>query len=189
VVLEQRDQAYVEARIRAGVLEAGTVDLLTRAGVDARLRREGLPHDGFKLGLDGETFRIDIRGLTGGSRVVVYGQTEVTKDLIQACFARRTPLIFEALDVALHEVDSAAPYVTFTKDGAPIRLDCDFIAGCDGFHGVSRAAIPETLRKTYERVWPACAPTRAAVIISSAAWTSVLRIGRIRVCGMNWRCA
>jgi p-hydroxybenzoate 3-monooxygenase len=154
VVLEQRDQAYVEARIRAGVLEAGTVDLLTRAGVDARLRREGLPHDGFKLGLDGETFRIDIRGLTGGSRVVVWGQTEVTKDLIQACFARRTPLIFEALDVALHEVDSAAPYVTFTKDGAPIRLDCDFIAGCDGFHGVSRAAIPETLRKTYERVYP-----------------------------------
>jgi p-hydroxybenzoate 3-monooxygenase len=154
VVLEQRDRAYVEARIRAGVLEAGTVDLLARAGVDERLNREGLPHDGFKLGLDGETFRIDIKGLTDGSRVVVYGQTEVTKDLIQACRARQTPLIFEALDVALHEVDSAEPYVTFAKDGEARRLDCDFIAGCDGFHGVSRAAIPEALIRTYERVYP-----------------------------------
>jgi len=154
VVLEQRDRAYVEARIRAGVLEAGTVDLLSRAGVDARLRREGLVHDGFKLGLDGETFSIDIKALTGGSQVVVYGQTEVTKDLILACIARETPVIFEALDVALHDVDGDAPHVTFTQNGESRRLDCDFIAGCDGFHGVSRAAIPETLRKTYERVYP-----------------------------------
>lgn len=154
VLLEQRDRAYVEARIRAGVLEAGTVDLLTRAGVDERLRREGLVHDGFKLGLDGETFSIDIKALTGGSQVVVYGQTEVTKDLILACVARQTPLIFEALDVALHDVDSDAPYVSFTQDGEARRLGCDFIAGCDGFHGVSRAAIPEALRETYERVYP-----------------------------------
>jgi len=154
VVLEQRDRAYVEARIRAGVLEAGTVDLLSRAGVDARLRRQGLVHDGFKLGLDGETFSIDIKALTGGSQVVVYGQTEVTKDLILACIARETPVIFEALDVALHDVDGDAPHVTFTQNGESRRLDCDFIAGCDGFHGVSRAAIPEALRKTYERVYP-----------------------------------
>jgi p-hydroxybenzoate 3-monooxygenase len=154
VVLEQRDRGYVEARIRAGLLESGTVDLLARAGADERLRREGLVHDGVKLGLDGETFRIDIKGLTGGSQVVVYGQTEVTKDLIQACLTRQTPLIFEALDVAPHEIDSAAPFVTFTQDGEARRLDCDFIAGCDGFHGVSRAAIPEALRKTYERVYP-----------------------------------
>ncbi len=154
VVLEQRDRAYVEARIRAGVLERGTVELLARVGVDARMRREGLPHGGFKLGLDGETFRLDMSALTGGSQVMVYGQTEVTKDLIAACFERDTPLLFDALEVALHDVDSPAPHVTFVRDGQAQRLDCDFIAGCDGFHGVSRAAIPVSVLRTFERVYP-----------------------------------
>ena len=154
VVLEQRGQAYVESRIRAGILEQITVDLLGRVGVDDRMRREGLPHGGFSLAVDGEVFRIDLRGLTDGAKVMVYGQTEVTKDLIEACHQRDTPLVFEALNVALHDVDSGAPHVTYDKEGEAQRLDCDFIAGCDGFHGVSRAAIPPALRKTFERVYP-----------------------------------
>jgi len=154
VVLEQRDQAYVKSRIRAGILEQVTVDLLRRAGVDERMDREGLPHDGFKLALDGEIFRIDMKALTCGAKVTVYGQTEVTRDLIQACHERGTPLVFEALNVALHEVAGAAPYVTFDKNGEAQRLDCDYIAGCDGFHGVSRAAIPPDVRKEFERVYP-----------------------------------
>jgi len=154
VVLEQRDRAHVEGRIRAGVLEQITVSLLERAGVDARLRREGLPHDGFNLAVDGEPFRIDLVGLTGGARVTVYGQTEVTKDLIEACMARATPLVFEAANVALHDVDGAAPHVTYDLGGEAQWLDCDFIAGCDGFHGVSRDAIPAEARRAFERVYP-----------------------------------
>ena len=154
VVLEQRDQAYVEGRIRAGVLEQITVDLLDRAGVAERMRAEGLPHSGFNLALDGEAFRIDLQALTGGAQVMVYGQTEVTKDLIAACQARGTPLIFNAQDVALHDVDSAAPYVTYAVNGASVRLDCDFIAGCDGFHGVARATIPAEIGHAFERVYP-----------------------------------
>ena len=154
VVLEQRDQAYVESRIRAGVLEQVTVELLTRVGVDQRLKAEGLPHNGFSLVLDGEVFRLDVKALTGGSQVTVYGQTEVTRDLIEACQSRDVPLIFEATGVALHDVDSSAPFVTYAKDGVGQRLDCDFIAGCDGFHGVSRQAIPATLRAAFERTYP-----------------------------------
>ncbi len=154
VVLERRGRAYVESRIRAGVLEQGTVRLLEAAGVAERLRREGLPHDGFALALDGETFRIDIKGLTGGAAVMVYGQTEVTKDLIEAALARGTPLVFEAEDAIPSDVATESPYVTFRKDGVVHRIDCDFIAGCDGFHGICRAAIPEALRRTFERVYP-----------------------------------
>ena len=154
VVLERHDRAYVEGRIRAGILEQITVDLLDRVGVNARLHREGLPHDGFNLALDGEVFRIDMHGLTGGSRVMVYGQTEVTRALIDACHERGTPLVFEAANVALHEVDGAAPFVTYDKGGEPQRLDCEFIAGCDGFHGVSRQTIPNDLRREFERVYP-----------------------------------
>jgi p-hydroxybenzoate 3-monooxygenase len=154
VVLEQRDRTYVESRIRAGVLEQITVGLLARVGVDARMRREGLPHDGFNLAVDGDPFHIDLFGLTGGSRVMVYGQTEVTKDLIEACIARSTPLVFEAKRVALHDVDSDAPHVTYELDGQAQWLDCDFIAGCDGFHGVSREAIPAEARRAFERVYP-----------------------------------
>lgn len=154
VVLEQRSRAYVEGRIRAGVLEQVTVDLLEQVGVAERMRREGLVHDGFSLAVDGERFRIDLKGLTDGSTVTVYGQTEVTKDLIDAAGARGCPILFEAEDVALHDLDGERPYVTCRKDGADQRLDCDFVAGCDGYHGVSRASVPADVLKTYERIYP-----------------------------------
>jgi p-hydroxybenzoate 3-monooxygenase len=154
VILEQRSRAYVESRIRAGVLEQITVDLLDKVGVNARMHREGLPHDGFNIGSDGELFRIDLAGLTHGSKVMVYGQTEVTRDLIAAAIERGSPLVFEAGDVQPHDVATDRPYVTYAKDGAAHRVDCDFIAGCDGFHGVCRGAIPAALRKTFERVYP-----------------------------------
>ena len=154
VVLEQRSRDYVEGRIRAGVLEQGTVRLLEEAGVAGRMHSDGLVHDGFSLAADGDRFRIDLKALTGGSTVMVYGQTEVTKDLIAAAQARATPVLFEATDVALHDLDGTRPHVTFNHDGAARRLDCDYVAGCDGFHGVSRTAMPAIVLRTYERVYP-----------------------------------
>ena len=154
VVLEQRDRPYLESRIRAGVLEQGTVDLLERVGVCERMRREGLPHGGFSIALDGDVFRIDLAELTGGSRVTVYGQTEVTRDLIEASQARGCALMFEAADVAIHDIETAAPFVSYTKDGQTQRVDCDFVMGCDGYHGVSRTCIPADLLKTFERTYP-----------------------------------
>lgn len=154
VVLEQRSRAYVEARIRAGVLETSAVRLLEKVGVDARMKREGLIHDGFSLAVDGEVHRIDLKGLTGGSTVMVYGQTEVTKDLNDAAAARGTPVIFEAQGVALHDLDTDAPFVTYARDGVDQRLDCDFVAGCDGYHGVSRPSIPPEVLRSFERVYP-----------------------------------
>ncbi len=155
LVLERKSRAYVESRVRAGVLEQVTVDLLERVGVADRMRREGLPHDGFNLAVDGELFRIDMTGLTQGSKVMVYGQTEVTRDLIEAALARGTQVVFEAEDVTPHDIDGAQPLVTYrVAGGETIRVDCDFIAGCDGFHGVCRNAIPEEIRQTFERVYP-----------------------------------
>jgi p-hydroxybenzoate 3-monooxygenase len=154
VVLERSSQAHVEGRIRAGVLEQGTVELLERAGVAARLHREGLPHHGIRLALDGESFRVDLHRLSGGRVVTVYGQTEVTQDLIVAHRARDAALVFEAKDVALHDLATAAPFVTYTHQGEARRLDCDFIAGCDGFHGAARASIPADVLKVFERVYP-----------------------------------
>jgi p-hydroxybenzoate 3-monooxygenase len=154
VVLEQRDRAYVEGRIRAGILEQITVDLLERAGVASRLRAEGLRHDGFDLVVDGEPFRIALRELTGGGGVVVYGQTEVTRDLIDAGLERGTRILFDAQTVGLHDIDTGAPFVTFNHKGEDQRLACDFIAGCDGFHGVSRSHIPSELGRAFERVYP-----------------------------------
>ncbi len=154
VILERRDRAYVEGRIRAGVLEQITVDLLASVGVDKRMRAEGLPHDGFSLMLDGRAHRIDLKGLTGGKQVMVYGQTEVTKDLIEACEARGVPILWDSEDAALHDLTSDAPFVTFNRNGEAQRLDCDFIAGCDGFHGVSRASIPQEIQRNFERVYP-----------------------------------
>ena len=154
VVLEQRSRDYVESRIRAGVLEAGTVRLLEDVGVAARMAHDGLVHDGFSLSADGDPIRIDLKALTGGATMMVYGQTEVTKDLIAAAQARATPIVFEAEDVALHDVDRERPYLTFRSGGAEQRLDCNYMAGCDGYHGVSRAAIPAEVLKTYERVYP-----------------------------------
>ncbi len=154
IILEQRSRAYVEGRIRAGVLEQITVDLLERAGVAERMRREGLRHDGFSIAVDGEQFRIDMYELTGGSSVMVYGQTEVTKDLIDANIARHGDLVWEAEQVALHDLTSDQPYVTYVKDGKQHQIQCDFVAGCDGYHGVSRTCIPADTIKAFERVYP-----------------------------------
>jgi p-hydroxybenzoate 3-monooxygenase len=152
-VLERRDRVYVEGRVRAGVLEQITMDVLTGLGLDARMRAEGLLHDGTNLVSDGEMFRIDMAALSGGRRVIVYGQQEVMHDLFEAAARDDLPIIFDAADVGLHEI-AGKPFVTWRKDGVEQRLDCDFIAGCDGFHGVSREQIPETARRTYERVYP-----------------------------------
>jgi p-hydroxybenzoate 3-monooxygenase len=154
VVLERHDRAYVEGRVRAGVLERTTVALLEQLGLDDRLRREGLVHHGINLVHDGRMFRIDMRALTGGASVVVYGQQEVMRDLFDAAETRALPVIFNAEDVQPHDVDSAAPCVTWRQDGAAQRLDCDFIVGCDGYHGVSRACLPPAVLRTFERVYP-----------------------------------
>ena len=140
VVLERQTPDYVLGRIRAGVLEQITVSLMERLGLDARLKAEGLPHEGFNLA-DGERLiRIDIAGLTG-QQVVVYGQTELTRDLMEAREERGLEVIYEAGDVALHGVDSDAPFVTCTRDGRPERIDARIVVGCDGFHGPSRQAV------------------------------------------------
>jgi p-hydroxybenzoate 3-monooxygenase len=154
VVLERRDREYVEGRVRAGVLEQVTVNLMNDLGLGDRMRAEGLIHTGANIASDGDLFRIDMSELTGGSTVMVYGQQEVMKDLFDAAEPRGVRIIFDAEDVALHDIDGAKPYVTWRKDGAEQRLDCDFIAGCDGYHGVSRATIPDNVLKTFERVYP-----------------------------------
>jgi p-hydroxybenzoate 3-monooxygenase len=153
VVVENRSREYVEARIRAGVLEQQTVDLLRDAGVGDRMDREGLRHDGIYLQWPGERHRIDFPALTGRS-VWVYGQTEVVKDLIHARLADG-PLFFDVSGTAIHDVETDRPKVSFTDSGGVARvLECDVVAGCDGFHGVSRQTIPEHLRTTWERVYP-----------------------------------
>ena len=153
IVLERQSPDYVLGRIRAGVLERVTVDLMARLGLDARLKAEGLPHDGFNLA-DGERLiRIDIAGLTGG-HVVVYGQTELTKDLMDAREARGLEVVYEAANVALHEIESDTPFVTYEKDGRQHRVDARIIVGCDGSHGPSRRAIPASAGKEYEREYP-----------------------------------
>jgi p-hydroxybenzoate 3-monooxygenase len=155
VILEARDRAYVEGRIRAGVLEEGTVGLLERAGVGARVGREGLVHEGATIVSPAGSVRIDFRALTG-SAVVVYGQTEVTKDLIAHRLAGGRPIVWEATEVAIHDADGERPRLTWRdrRSGAGHTLVCDFIAGCDGFHGASRASIPPDRLKTFERVYP-----------------------------------
>jgi len=154
VILERQTPDYVLGRIRAGVLEQGTVDLLREAGVSERMDREGLVHEGVELLVAGRRQRLDLKGLTGGKTVMVYGQTEVTRDLMQAREASGAPIIYAASNVQPHELKGERPYVTFEKDGQTHRLDCDYIAGCDGFHGVSRKSIPEGVLKEYERVYP-----------------------------------
>jgi p-hydroxybenzoate 3-monooxygenase len=154
VILETRNRDYIEGRVRAGVLEQTTVNLLRQLGIADRMSREGLVHSGTNLVIDGEIFRIDIAELTGGSTVMVYGQQEVMRDLFEDAAERGIDIIFEAEAVRPHDVDGDHPYVTWREHGAAKRLDCDFIAGCDGFHGVSRACIPENAVKTFERVYP-----------------------------------
>ncbi|WP_339768545.1 4-hydroxybenzoate 3-monooxygenase [uncultured Pseudosulfitobacter sp.] len=153
IVLERKTQAYVLSRIRAGVLERGLVGLMEQAGVSERMHAEGYIHDGTMVGYDGDMFRIDFAEHTGSS-VMVYGQTEVTRDLYQARDKAGLQTIYEVEDVVIHDAKTDAPYVTYTKGGQPSRIDCDFVAGCDGFHGVSRKTIPETQRREYEKVYP-----------------------------------
>ena len=153
VILEQRSGEYVLSRIRAGLIEAGTVDLLDRAGVGARLHREGLVHEGLEINFDGRRQRIDLHKLTG-KVITVYGQTEITHDLMEARRAAGAPTIYEAQGVSLHDIATDQPRVRYRKDGLEGEIACDFIAGCDGFHGVSRQTIPETALGHYERVYP-----------------------------------
>lgn len=150
VVLERRSRTYVEGRIRAGLLEWGTVELLNEAGLGERMMREGLKHDGFTLAFDDRVHRIDLKGLSGRS-VLVYGQTELQRDLAQAVGHR---VVWEADDVRPAEFYSRSPHVTYTATGRRQELDCDFIVGCDGYHGVCRTSIPKDRRVEHERVYP-----------------------------------
>ncbi|SFO33152.1 p-hydroxybenzoate 3-monooxygenase [Mesorhizobium sp. NFR06] len=154
IILERSSREHVLGRVRAGVLEQGTVDLLGEAGAADRLHAQGLLHAGISLAFDGRLHRIDMTALTGGKHVTVYGQTEVTLDLMQKREAAGLTTVFETSNVALHDFDGAAPFVTYAKDGATHRIDCDFIAGCDGYHGVSRRSAPEGALKTFERQYP-----------------------------------
>ena len=153
VVLERKTRDYVLGRIRAGILEVGFVELMREAGVADRLDAEGFVHDGTVISHGDEQFSIDFKALTG-SHVVVYGQTEVTRDLYDAREAAGGKIVFNTENVEIHGADGDAPYVTYEVDGEPQRIDCDYVAGCDGFHGVSRQAIPLTVRKEYEKLYP-----------------------------------
>ena len=154
VVIEQRSGDYVLGRIRAGVLEQGTVDLMNQLGLGRRMHAEGLVHGGINLGFRNTRQRIDMHALTGGKQVMVYGQAEVTHDLMAARAACGAKTVYEAEDVALHDFDGPRPRVTWRQGGVAHELHCDFIAGCDGYHGVSRASAPPALLKTYEKIYP-----------------------------------
>ena len=153
VILERATKDYVLGRIRAGVLEEGMANLLAEAGAGTRMRAEGLPHDGFDLAFSGRHHRIDLHALTG-KRVVVYGQTEVTRDLMARREETRGVTVYEAQNVQPHDFDGTSPYVSYEKDGVTHRIDCDFIAGCDGFHGPARKAVEGKGLSTVERVYP-----------------------------------
>ncbi len=154
VIIEAKSPDYVLSRIRAGVLEQGTANLLREAGVAERMDREGHVHEGFALSFSGRLERIDLKKYSGGKTVIVYGQTEVTRDLMDARTASGAPSFYEADDVAVHDFDSDHPRVTFTKDGQRHTIECDYIAGCDGFHGVSRKSVPAERIRLFERVYP-----------------------------------
>ena len=159
VIIERQSPDYVLGRIRAGVLEQVCVDLLDEAGVGARMHREGLVHEGFEMLFRGQRHRIDMHGLTGGRSVMVYGQTEVTRDLMDARSAASLPIFYSAANVSVHDFDTTHPQVRFeTTDASghatPQVLDCDFIAGCDGFHGVCRVSVPPSAITEYEKVYP-----------------------------------
>ena len=153
VILDRVSKDYILGRVRAGVLEEGMVSMMERAGAADRMHRDGLPHDGFSLAFDGRDHRIDLFGLTG-KRVLVYGQTEVTRDLMDQREASGATTIYSAENVAPHDFDGTNPYVTFEREGVSHRIDCDFIAGCDGYHGISRKSVPEHSLTTFERVYP-----------------------------------
>jgi p-hydroxybenzoate 3-monooxygenase len=154
VILENRSRDYVIERVRAGVLEQGTVDLMTSTGVGDRLRREGMRHDGIHLAFNGRRHRIDMAELTGGRAITIYGQNEVVKDLIEARVQSGLPLHFEVGSVTPARLTDDAPVVSYVRDGEEHELQCDFVAGCDGFHGVCRTAIPSSQLTAYEREYP-----------------------------------
>ena len=153
IILDRVDRDYILGRIRAGVLEAGMVKMLDRADAGERMHKEGLPHDGFGLSFDGKPFRIDLKGLTGTS-VMVYGQTELTADLMDKRLETGGMTIYNAANVKPQGFDTASPFVTYEKDGLTHRIDCDFIAGCDGFHGTCRASVQDKGVKNFEKVYP-----------------------------------
>ncbi|MBP1128344.1 p-hydroxybenzoate 3-monooxygenase [Pseudomonas sp. PvP025] len=154
LILERQSADYVQGRIRAGVLEQGMVDLLREAGVSQRMDAEGLVHDGFELALNGRLTHIDLKALTGGQSVMVYGQTEVTRDLMAARAAVGATTLYEAREVQPHDLKTERPWLSFEHQGEMFRLDCDYIAGCDGFHGVARQSIPAESLQVFERVYP-----------------------------------
>ncbi len=153
-MIERRDRAYVTGRVRAGVLEQITVDLMISLGLGARLRAEGLVHRGTNLALDGELFHIDMEKLTGGSTITVYGQQEVMRDLFDAAEERGVDIVWNASDAGLHDLDTDHPFVTWYENGVERRYDCDFVVGCDGQHGISRASIPASVLRIFERIYP-----------------------------------
>jgi p-hydroxybenzoate 3-monooxygenase len=154
VVVENRTRQYVQERVRAGVLEQGTLDLMNETGVGERLRREGLVHRGLELRFAGRGHRIDLFGLTGGKAITIYGQNKVVEDLTDARLAAGGRIFFAAEDVSVHGLDGVAPAVRFRADGGAVELRCDFIAGCDGFHGVCRPSIPAGVLTEFDRVYP-----------------------------------
>ena len=154
VVIETRSREYVESRIRAGVLEQGTVDILNEAGVGERMRRQGLVHHGLELSFRGRRHRINLRELTGGRAITVYGQTEVVKDLINARLDAGAEILFEVEDVSVHDFDGETPKIRFRRAGQQREINCDFIAGCDGSHGVCRTSIPDGALTVFERAYP-----------------------------------
>ncbi|MEM9207830.1 MAG: 4-hydroxybenzoate 3-monooxygenase [Pseudomonadota bacterium] len=154
VILERQSSHHVLSRIRAGVLEQGLVNLLREAGVGHRMDAEGLVHDAFEIAIGEQRHRVDLRGLTGGSTVMVYGQTEVTRDLMDARASTGAVTEYAADNVCLHDITSDQPIVTFDRDGETHALQCEYIAGCDGFHGVSRRSIPADVLREYEKVYP-----------------------------------
>ena len=153
IILEQRSKEYVLGRIRAGVLEQGAVALLEEAGCGARMRQEGLVHEGIEIAFRGVRHRIDFKALTGKT-VLVYGQTEVTRDLMEARETAGAPIVYEALNARISDIETNCPRVRYSKDDVEYEIECDYVAGCDGFHGVSRQTIPEHAIRTYERVYP-----------------------------------
>jgi len=154
LILERSSKEHVLSRVRAGVLEEGTVGLVRSTGLAGRLDAQGLGHDGIEIAFDGRRTRLDLRALTGGKRVIVYGQTELTADLMAGREAVGAKTVYEAADVMPHGFDTDTPHVTYFQGGAAHRVDCDFIAGCDGFHGISRRAVPERSIATFERSYP-----------------------------------
>ncbi len=154
VILERQSAAYVLGRIRAGILEQGTVDLLNAVGVGQRLHREGTVHHSIELVFKGQRHAVDVQGLTGGKVVTAYGQTEVTHDLMDARAQLGLSTVYEAANVQIHDFDGTQPRVSYTHNGTTHELQADFIAGCDGFHGVCRASVPKSAMTEYEKVYP-----------------------------------